>query len=94
MKRLWTGLAGAAAAAVLVTAVADEKKGERLVVVHVAINHDPEALCKGLQQAGLPPIWIPAQDSFCQVDKLPVLGSGKLDLKQIKKIAEDRFGRR
>ncbi|MCH5376604.1 MAG: AMP-binding protein, partial [Planctomycetes bacterium] len=75
-----------------VTSVLDARKGERLVVVHTALEKTPEQLCAALAQAGLPNICIPSQDSFCQVDELPILGTGKLDLKGIKKIATDRFG--
>ena len=76
----------------VVTAVPDAKKGERLVVVHTKIDKSPEELCQALQDAGLPPIWIPSPDSFCQVGELPVLGTGKLDLKGIKELAIQKYG--
>jgi acyl-[acyl-carrier-protein]-phospholipid O-acyltransferase/long-chain-fatty-acid--[acyl-carrier-protein] ligase len=74
-----------------VTAVPDERKGERLVVIHKAIEKSPEQLCHGLTQSGLPNLWIPSADSFFQVDELPVLGNGKVDLVRIKKIAVEQF---
>ena len=77
-----------------VTAVPDEKKGERLVVVHTPIEQTPEELCKGLSEAGLPNLFIPSPDSFIQVEQLPILGSGKLDLKGIRQLAMERFGPR
>jgi acyl-[acyl-carrier-protein]-phospholipid O-acyltransferase/long-chain-fatty-acid--[acyl-carrier-protein] ligase len=40
----------------------------------------------------LPNIFIPSKDSFIQVDQLPILGSGKLDLKMIKTVALDKMG--
>jgi acyl-[acyl-carrier-protein]-phospholipid O-acyltransferase/long-chain-fatty-acid--[acyl-carrier-protein] ligase len=75
-----------------VTAVPDEAKGERLVVLHVALEKDPEQIRKELLAAGLPNLFVPARDSFCQVDEIPVLGSGKLDLKAVKRLALERFG--
>jgi acyl-[acyl-carrier-protein]-phospholipid O-acyltransferase / long-chain-fatty-acid--[acyl-carrier-protein] ligase len=75
-----------------VTSVPDQRKGERLVVIHTELNKSPEELCAGLVRAGLPNLFIPSQDSFHQVDQLPMLGSGKLDLKGIKQIALERFG--
>lgn len=75
-----------------IAAVPDSKKGERLIVVHTALDKTPAELCKALQEAGLPNLFIPSPDSFTQVDKLPVLGSGKLDLNGIKQIALSRFG--
>jgi acyl-[acyl-carrier-protein]-phospholipid O-acyltransferase/long-chain-fatty-acid--[acyl-carrier-protein] ligase len=75
-----------------VTAVPDAKKGERLVVVHKPIDKTVDQLRAGLSQAGLPNIFIPSGDSFHQVDELPILGSGKLDLRAIKEIAMGRYG--
>lgn len=75
-----------------VTAVPDVKKGERLVVVHTSLDQSPEALRRRLQESGMPPLFLPAVDSFVQVESLPVLGSGKLDLKGIRRIALQRFG--
>jgi acyl-[acyl-carrier-protein]-phospholipid O-acyltransferase / long-chain-fatty-acid--[acyl-carrier-protein] ligase len=72
-----------------VTAVRDSKKGERLVVVYVEIEHSPEHLCEYLRQSDLPNIFIPKQRDFVQVKELPVLGTGKMDLRAIRQIAED-----
>ena len=77
---------------VAVTAVPDPKKGERLIVLHTKISIPIDELRKGLSAAGLPNIYIPSADSFRQVDELPLLGSGKIDLKGIKKKAEELFG--
>lgn len=76
----------------VVSAVPDERKGERLVVLHTALDKSPLEICKLLQQAGLPQIWIPSPDSFCQVAEIPVLGTGKLDLKALKAAALAHFG--
>ena len=76
---------------IAVTSVPDPKKGERLIVLHTAIHKDADTLRKELSEAGLPNIFIPSIDSFCQVESLPLLGSGKLDLKGIKQIAMEKF---
>ncbi|MBI2478200.1 MAG: acyl-[ACP]--phospholipid O-acyltransferase, partial [Planctomycetia bacterium] len=75
-----------------VTAVPDAKKGERLIVLHTQLTQSVDDLRKGLSERGLPNIYIPAADSFCQVESLPVLGTGKLDLKGIKQVALEKFG--
>ncbi len=72
---------------VAVTAVADEKKGERLVVLYTTRNHSVDQMQAALKAAGLPNLFIPAADSFFLVDQLPILGTGKLDLKGIKELA-------
>jgi acyl-[acyl-carrier-protein]-phospholipid O-acyltransferase / long-chain-fatty-acid--[acyl-carrier-protein] ligase len=77
---------------IAVTAVPDPRKGERLVVIHTALDKSPELICKELAKAGLPNLWIPGADSFCQVESIPVLGTGKVDLKGLKELALSRFG--
>ena len=71
----------------VVTAVLDEKKGERIVVLHTAITKTPEELRKGLSELGLPNLYIPSEDSFYRIETIPVLGTGKLDLRGVKQIA-------
>lgn len=75
----------------VVTAVPDTKKGERLIVVHRPMEISTDSLCQGLREKGLPNIYIPSPDSFLEIDELPLLGTGKLDLKAIKQMAMDRF---
>jgi acyl-[acyl-carrier-protein]-phospholipid O-acyltransferase/long-chain-fatty-acid--[acyl-carrier-protein] ligase len=77
---------------VAVTAVPDERKGERLVVLHTKIDKTPEQLREALSHRGLPNLYLPATECFVEVDQLPLLGSGKLDLKRIKELAIERFG--
>jgi acyl-[acyl-carrier-protein]-phospholipid O-acyltransferase/long-chain-fatty-acid--[acyl-carrier-protein] ligase len=70
-----------------VTSGPDEKKGERLLVLHT-LTEDRMALCASrLNEIGLPNLWIPRQDAFFKVDALPCLGSGKLDLRRIRELA-------
>ncbi len=72
----------------VVTAVPDEKKGEKLVVLYETLQFTPEEICKKTSDLELlPPIWIPATINFKQIDHIPVLGTGKLDLKGMKKLA-------
>jgi acyl-[acyl-carrier-protein]-phospholipid O-acyltransferase/long-chain-fatty-acid--[acyl-carrier-protein] ligase len=76
---------------VAVTAVPDAKKGERLIVLHTKIPRSTDELINGLKEEGLPNIFVPSADSFKQVESLPQLGSGKLDLKGLKQMALDLF---
>jgi acyl-[acyl-carrier-protein]-phospholipid O-acyltransferase/long-chain-fatty-acid--[acyl-carrier-protein] ligase len=70
-----------------VTGVPDSRKGERLVILHTGLGKPVDQVIKELNQAGLPPLWIPSPDSFIQVTELPVLGTGKLDLRKLKQLA-------
>jgi acyl-[acyl-carrier-protein]-phospholipid O-acyltransferase/long-chain-fatty-acid--[acyl-carrier-protein] ligase len=72
-----------------VTAIADGQDGERLAALYV---HDlsPAELWQRLSETDLPRLWIPRQDSLYRVESLPLLGSGKLDLRGLKARAEQR----
>lgn len=76
---------------VVVAGIPDPRKGERLVVIHRPIELTPAQVVEGLQAKGIPNLWIPGADSFLEVDEIPVLGSGKLDLKGITLVAKERF---
>ena len=75
----------------VVTAVPDEKKGERLIVVHTLLEKSPQEICEHLATLGMPNLWLPSPDSFLQVEQIPVLGTGKLDLKALGDLALKRF---
>jgi acyl-[acyl-carrier-protein]-phospholipid O-acyltransferase/long-chain-fatty-acid--[acyl-carrier-protein] ligase len=75
-----------------VTSVPDEKKGERLIVLHTALNKTPSEIVKALSAIGLPNLFLPSEDSFLQVDAIPVLGTGKLDLRGLQQLAKEKFG--
>jgi len=45
-------------------------------------------LVSKLNQLALPKLWLPRQADFIAVDRLPILGNGKLDLRSIKALAE------
>lgn len=73
-----------------VTAVPDKDKGERLAVVHTPLPVPVDELHKKLlTESGLPPLWIPKKDMFFEVENIPVLGTGKVALREIKTIAEE-----
>jgi len=75
-----------------VTAIPDGKKGERIVVLHLPLPVGVHELWKKLNERGLPNIYIPAQRDFLAVNELPILGSGKLDLKKCRQQAETLVG--
>lgn len=77
---------------VAVTAVPDEKKGERLVVIYTRGTTDAETLHHKLSESALPNLWKPGRDCYVEVESLPILGTGKLDLKGLKEIALATLG--
>lgn len=76
---------------IAVTSVPDDKKGERLVVVHKRGIMSPDAIRQKLRDYKLPNLWVPSRDSFLQVDEIPMLGTGKLDLRGLKNVAMEKF---
>lgn len=80
-------LSGATEQIFAVTAVPDEKKGERLIVLHTLPQDKLESCLAQLAKSDLPPLWKPRADQFVHVQSLPYLGTGKLDLRRLKEIA-------
>ena len=81
--------AGAATQLFAVTAVPDARKGESLAVLHTLDEALlPEILGK-VTASGLPNLFIPRLNHFVKVERLPVLGTGKLDLREIRRIAAE-----
>jgi acyl-[acyl-carrier-protein]-phospholipid O-acyltransferase/long-chain-fatty-acid--[acyl-carrier-protein] ligase len=64
--------------------VQDETKGEALVLLS-AVDIDLAELRGKLQKAGVPNLWIPKH--IQRVEAIPVLASGKLDLKKCQGLA-------
>ena len=71
---------------VAIVGVQDEAKGEALVLLS-AVDIDLAELRSKLHDAGVPNLWIPKQVQ--RVESIPVLASGKLDLKKCKELAEN-----
>ncbi|MEB2337141.1 MAG: acyl-[ACP]--phospholipid O-acyltransferase [Nitrospirales bacterium] len=75
-----------------VTGVPDERKGEQLAVLHTLSDEViPHLLAKAAAD-GLPNLFLPARSHCIKVEALPVLGTGKLDLRALKRIAMERLG--
>src|SRR5713226_4677823 len=80
-------LAGATEQTFAVTAVPDEKKGERLIVLHTLPEEKLEPCLALLAKSDLPALWRPRPDQFVRIEKLPYLGTGKLDLRKAREMA-------
>jgi acyl-[acyl-carrier-protein]-phospholipid O-acyltransferase / long-chain-fatty-acid--[acyl-carrier-protein] ligase len=82
-------ISGAPEQVFVVTAVPDEKKGERLIILHTL---DEEALKQVLTKVGeldLPALWKPRSDQFRRIETMPYLGTGKLDLRRVKELGNE-----
>lgn len=86
--------AGADTTVFAVTSVPDEKKGERLAVLHTLDEASISPILEKVVASGLPNLFVPRRDHFIKVDGIPVLGTGKLDLRAVKRVAQDRLTQR
>src|SRR6266550_2509860 len=77
-------------AASVVTAVPDEQRGEKLVAFYTQNGMTREDLWNKLNESELPKLWIPKRENLHPIDTIPVLGSGKVDLKKVKTLALER----
>ncbi len=69
---------------VVVTGVPDQSKGEALVLL-TTVDLAAEQVRTKLLEAGLPNLWVPR--IVRKVEKIPVLGTGKTDLKGVRTLA-------
>ena len=80
-------LAGASEERFVVTGVPDQRKGERLVVLHTLDDAELKEVIAKLGSSGLPPLWAPRPNQFFEVEEFPRLGTGKLDLRGVREMA-------
>jgi acyl-[acyl-carrier-protein]-phospholipid O-acyltransferase / long-chain-fatty-acid--[acyl-carrier-protein] ligase len=80
-------LAGSTEQTFVVTGLSDERKGERLVVLHTLPADQLPPLLEKLKQSDLPNLWLPRANQFFAVRGFPMLGTGKLDLRQVREMA-------
>ncbi|MEE9128189.1 MAG: AMP-binding protein, partial [Planctomycetota bacterium] len=85
-------LVGATEQVFCVTGIPDQKKGEKLAVLHMIDEGRLPKLLEDMTTTGLPNLFIPKVEQFVKVAEFPVLGTGKTDLKAVKKVAMDALG--
>jgi acyl-[acyl-carrier-protein]-phospholipid O-acyltransferase / long-chain-fatty-acid--[acyl-carrier-protein] ligase len=80
-------LAGVTEQIFAVTAVPDEKKGERIMVIYTISEEKLAPVLERLAQCDLPALWKPRPNQFIHADAIPLLGTGKIDLRGVKSLA-------
>jgi acyl-[acyl-carrier-protein]-phospholipid O-acyltransferase/long-chain-fatty-acid--[acyl-carrier-protein] ligase len=70
----------------VVVGVPDERRGERLVLLHNSAL-SPQRIWKALTESTLPKLWIPKAEDILYIDAIPVLGTGKTDLRKARMLA-------
>ncbi len=79
------GLGNEGERTIAVASAPDAAKGEALVILST-IEIDQASLRQKLQEAGVPNLWIPKL--VCRLDAIPVLATGKLDLRKCSEVAQ------
>jgi len=79
---------GSAASAV--TALPDPQRGEKLVAFYSQNGISRDELWSKLNQTDLPKLWIPKRENLHCIDAIPILGSGKADLKKLQALALEK----
>jgi acyl-[acyl-carrier-protein]-phospholipid O-acyltransferase/long-chain-fatty-acid--[acyl-carrier-protein] ligase len=67
-----------------VTGIPDDRKGERIAVLYIAPDVTPQEVWQRLAATDLPKLWLPKREDIHQVESLPTLGTGKLDLRGVR----------
>src|SRR6266498_44320 len=80
------GFSGKDERVIAIVGVQDESKGEALILL-AAVDVDLAQVRDKLRDAGVPNLWIPKKVQ--RVDSIPVLASGKLDLKNCQTLAAE-----
>ncbi len=81
-------LAGVNIQTFAVTGLPDEKKGEKLVVLHTLSAASLESVLERLAATEMPNLWKPKRDQFVHVEGIPILGTGKTDLRRVRELAK------
>ena len=56
-------------------------------MLHTKAAGSPERLRRILGESGLPNLWKPARDAYLEIESLPLLASGKLDIQALRRMA-------
>ena len=74
----------------IVTSVPDPSRGERLVAFYTDPGLRAQDLWDRLSQTDLPRLWLPKREDLHQIDSIPTLGTGKVDLRAVRSLALER----
>lgn len=74
---------------VAVCGAPDEKRGEKIMVFYSTNHLNPSEMTERMKERNMPNLWIPKTTDFVFVEKIPMLGSGKLDFQTLQKMARD-----
>jgi len=74
----------------VVVGIPDALRGERLVALYTSPDVTPAQAYEHLSSNGFPALWSPKRENFYRVDAIPTLGTGKLDLRRTRELAQQK----
>lgn len=77
----------------VVTSIPHDSKGESLAVLHTLEEGKIHSILQKLMDENLPKLYIPRFDHFVKIDQIPLFGSGKVNLREVKEIALQKLHR-
>lgn len=75
-----------------VIAIEDERKGEKLCVLHTDPKLTESAIRETLKTLEIPNLWKPNPRNWNYIEQLPLLGTGKLNYRKMKELASSANG--
>jgi len=89
VEEVCTAVVEATERVVAVTSLPHPARGEELVVLYVAAHVEVDRLVEAVTASDLPNLYKPPRDNYLAVEAIPVLGSGKLDLMALRRLASE-----
>jgi acyl-[acyl-carrier-protein]-phospholipid O-acyltransferase/long-chain-fatty-acid--[acyl-carrier-protein] ligase len=83
---------GSSGQVLAIASVPDERKGEKLVLLYTDEAGDAVRVAQAVESADLPNLWKPGREACHRIEALPVLGTGKIDLRSLKEMARRLSG--
>ena len=74
---------------IFVASAPDHKRGEQLIVIHTAEATASSDLRHIIHKSDIPHLWKPRRHNYLEIEKMPVTGSGKLNMRELSQIARD-----
>lgn len=74
-----------------VIGIPDDQRGEQLVLLYTNSSVTSLEIWQILRKTSLPRLWVPKAEAIHRVESLPMLGTGKLDLPGVTKLAEAKM---
>jgi len=73
---------------IAITSIPSDRKGEELIVLYLPeASRKIEALHDAIMQSDMINIWKPKRNNYFQISEIPLLGTGKLNILALRKLA-------